>query len=254
LLHGGAGGNSAQWTTQGGAAEPLTDGKPLIVVSPDGGKVGWYTDWVNPQIWPQQWNSFLLNQIIPWIDLNVRTHAVKSGRAVAGLSMGGYGAIRLVQDRPDLFTFVGSFSGAVDLGDAGTRTVVTEQCIQNLLPSDGPFGNPFWPFDGVWNKLDPMRRAETFRGQGITITLYAGGGISDVDILEGTMRASADRFKGVLDHAGIPAFYWMYGRPGPQSPFGCDGGHNFSCWNFALLDAIPRMMAVLNGTKTDTTA
>jgi hypothetical protein len=37
----------------------------------------------------------------------------------------------------------------------------------------------------------------------------------------------------------------MYGRPGPSAPFGCDGGHNFGCWNFALNDAMPRMLAVL---------
>ncbi len=59
------------------------------------------------------------------------------------------------------------------------------------------------------------------------------------------MRASADRFHTALDAAGVPHFYWMYGRPGPSAPFGCDGGHNFGCWNFALNDALPRMMAVL---------
>src|SRR5215831_7361802 len=35
LLHGGAGGNSAQWTTGGGATEAITDGRPVIVVMPD---------------------------------------------------------------------------------------------------------------------------------------------------------------------------------------------------------------------------
>ena len=39
-----------------------------------------------------------------------------------------------------------------------------------------------------------------------------------------------------LNAAGVPHFYWMYGRPGPSVPYGCDGGHNFSCWNFALND------------------
>src|SRR5512138_2150566 len=43
LLHGGAGGNSAQWTSGGGAAEAISDEHPVIVVMPDGGKVGWFT-------------------------------------------------------------------------------------------------------------------------------------------------------------------------------------------------------------------
>ena len=39
LEHGGAGGNSAQWTTGGGDAEGITSGRELITVMPDGGKV-----------------------------------------------------------------------------------------------------------------------------------------------------------------------------------------------------------------------
>ena len=243
LLHGGAGGNSAQWTTGGGAVEPLTDGKPLITVMPDGGKVGWYTDWVDQSQGAQNWRDFHIDQLIPWIDANLRTIATKQGRAIAGLSMGGFGAVRYAEDRPDLFAFVGSFSGALDLGDSGTRTVVTEQAVQYGFSGNGPFGNPFWPNDKTWNALNPLARAGNLRG--VSVALYAGGGSNDQDVLEGTMRAAADRMKAALDTAGVPAFYWMYGRPGPSAPFGCDGGHNFGCWNFALLDAIPRMLAVL---------
>jgi hypothetical protein len=155
------------------------------------------------------------------------------------LSMGGFGAVRYAQDRPDLFAFVGSFSGAVDLGDSGTRSVITEQATQNGYSGNAIFGNPFWPFDGTWNALNPVSRAS--RLQGVSVALYAGGGSNDNDVLEGTMRTSAEHLHAALDAAGVPHFWWMYGRPG----FGCDGGHNFGCWNFALNDAIPRMLAVL---------
>ena len=241
LLHGGAGGNSAQWTTGGGAVEPITDNRPVITVMPDGGKVGWYTNWKNQAQGAQNWADFHLNQLIPWVDANLRTIASKSGRAIAGLSMGGFGAVRYAQDRPDLFAFVASFSGAVDLGDAGTRAVVTEQAAQHGFNAYGPFGSPWWPADGTWNALNPLNRAARLHGVGVA--LYAGGGSNDQDVLEGTMRASADRFSGALNAAGVPYFYWMYGRPGN----GCDGGHNFGCWNFALNDAMPRIMAALQG-------
>jgi S-formylglutathione hydrolase FrmB len=243
LLHGGAGGNSAQWTTGGGAVEGITQGKPIITVMPDGGKVGWYTNWVDQSAGAQAWRDFHVDQLIPWVDANLRTIATKAGRAIAGLSMGGFGAVRYAQDRPDLFAYVASFSGAVDLGDSGTRSVVTEQAVQSGYSGNAPFGNPFWPFDGTWNALNPLNRAA--RLQGVQVALYAGGGSNDQDVLEGTMRASADRFHAALDAAGVPNFYWMYGRPGPTAPFGCDGGHNFGCWNFALNDALPRMLAVL---------
>ena len=243
LLHGGAGGNSAQWTTGGGAAEAITAGKPIITVMADGGKVGWFTNWVDQSQGAQRWADFYLTQLIPWVDANLRTIAAKNGRAIAGLSMGGYGAVRLAQDRPDLFASVASFSGAVDLGDSAIRATVTEQAVQNGFLASGPFGNPFWPFDGGWNAVDPMRRATRLKG--LQILLYAGAGINDADILERTVGQATDRFSRTLTANGVPNFWWMYGRPGPSAPFGCDGGHNFGCWNFALNDALPRMLTVL---------
>src|SRR6266540_2708405 len=165
LLHGGAGGSSRQWTSEGGAAESLTAGRPLITVMPDGGKVGWNTNWVNPAgSGPQRWEEFHLGQLIGWVDLNLRTIAGKQGRAIAGLSMGGFGAISYAARRPDLFAHAAAFSGALDLGDAGIRAVVTEQAVQNGMPFDGPFGPPVFPFDGVWNANNPLRRAGFLRG------------------------------------------------------------------------------------------
>ena len=183
--------------------------------------------------------------MIPWIDANLRTIASKSGRAIAGLSMGGFGAVRYAQDRPDMFAYVASFSGAVDLGDSGMRAVVTEQAVQHGFPAYGPFGSPWWPNDATWNQLNPLNRAS--RLQGVGVALYAGAGIHDGDVLERTMGASADRFHHALNAAGVPHFWWMYGRPGPSVPYGCDGGHNFGCWNFALNDAMPKIMAALGG-------
>jgi S-formylglutathione hydrolase FrmB len=243
LLHGGAGGNSAQWTTGGGAAEAITNGRGLITVMPDGGKVGWYTNWVDQSRGAQAWVDFHLDQLVPWIDANLRTIASKSGRAIAGLSMGGFGAVRYAQDRPGSFAYVASFSGAVDLSDPGTRGVISEQAGQNGFNPYGPFGNPFPPFDTTWRALNPVSRAA--RLQGVGVALYVGSGIHDGDMIERTMANSAARMDQALTAAGVPHFYWNYGRPGPSVPYGCDGGHNFSCWNFALDDAMPRIIGAL---------
>ncbi len=157
---------------------------------PDGGKVGWYTNWVDQSRGAQAWADFYLAQLIPWVDANLRTIATKQGRAIAGLSMGGFGAVRFAQDRPDLFNYVASFSGAVDLNDYGTRGVIGEQAGQNGFNPAGPFGNPFPPFD----RLDsapwiPLSRAARLRGVGVA--LYVGSGIHDYDVLERTMANSA---------------------------------------------------------------
>lgn len=243
LLHGGAGGSASNWTTAG-AEEEITADKDVITVMPDAGKVGWYTNWVNESQGPQRWTDFYFNQLIPLVDANLRTIADKDGRAVAGLSMGGYGSIRLAQDRPDLFGSVASFSGATDLGLSVTRLTVLEQSIQNALPPDGAFGLPIWPFDSAWNANDPMRRAARLRG--LQVLLYAGGGSSRLDVIERAMQLSEDHFSGALTEARVPHRYWRYGSPGKIGPYACNGGHNWGCWNMALNDALPRMLSVLS--------
>ena len=244
LLHGGAGGNSAQWTTGGGDVENITRTSPVITVMPDGGKVGWYTNWFDQSQGAQAWHDFHIDQLIPWIDANLRTIASKSGRAIGGLSMGGFGAIRYAQDRPDLFAYAASFSGAVDLSDYGTKFVIGEQTGQSGYEPFAPFGNPFPPLDTGYTAVNPVTRAA--RLQGVAVGLWVGSGNSNYDVLEGTMAKAALNLHNALDAAGIPHFYWNYGRPGPTAPYGCDGGHNFGCWNFALHDALPRIMAVLS--------
>ena len=75
--------------------------------------------------------------------------------------------------------------------------------------------------------------------------LYAGDGVNDTDVLERTVGRSTFAMHNALDAAGVPHYYWMYGRPGPGTPWDCDGGHNFSCWNMAFEHSLPGMMNVL---------
>lgn len=239
LLHGGAGGGTAQWTTQGGAAEHISNGKNVIVVSAEGGKVGWFTNWQKQTKGAQRWADFYLTALVPFIDRNVRTLATKRGRAIAGLSMGGYGAIRLAQDRPDLFGSVASFSGALDLEEFGTQIVICEQSIQNGYGCSDAFGSKSKEFN-------PLKRASRLKNQNMQILLYAGSGIHDADVLERTMGWSTHKFAQALSEAGVPHEWNMYGRNVNIGGFFCDGGHNFGCWNGAFGDALPRMISWLD--------
>ena len=156
--------------------------------------------------------------------------------------MGGFGAVRYAQDRPDLFAYVASFSGAVDLGDSGTRAVVTEQAAQHGFNPYGPFGSPLWPTTehGTHSIPSTAPRACTASAS----ALYAGGGIHDADVLEGTMRRPPTASTTRSTPRECRTTTGCTGA-GPSVPYGCDGGHNFSCWNFALNDAMPRIMAAL---------
>jgi S-formylglutathione hydrolase len=75
---------------------------PAIVVMPDGGNHlggGFYRD--SPV--SGNWAGFIADDLTAYIDQQYRTEARREARAVAGHSMGGYGAIHLAMERPDVF-------------------------------------------------------------------------------------------------------------------------------------------------------
>lgn len=244
LLHGGGGERSSQWVRQGDVLD-ITRRKKLITVLPEGGKVGWYTNWRRPHGMRQDWRAFHLRHLIPWIDGNLRTIDARRGRAIAGLSMGGFGAISYAEARPRMFRYAASFSGALDLGSPAVRAVITEEAFRTAGRPFGPFGPPVWPADKGYRASNPLHKVKRLRG--VRVALYAGSGRSDLDFIERSVSATTTRMHKALDAAGIPHRYRMYGRPKPgELPYNCDGGHNFSCWNYALQDVLPRMLAVLS--------
>lgn len=91
LLHGGTG-SYVDWTEQGDA-EAITAGYPVIVVMPDGEPDGNYVNWYNNGTYGvPQWETFHIDQLLPWVDEFLPTQASRGQRAIAGLSMGGAGA------------------------------------------------------------------------------------------------------------------------------------------------------------------
>lgn len=111
MLH-GAGDTYAAWVDNTDIEEAV---RPfdLIVVMPDAGHgpdAGWYSDWRDGPAW----ESFHIGELVPFIDQHFRTIPNRSGRGIAGLSMGGFGAMSYAARHPDLFAAAASFSGAVD--------------------------------------------------------------------------------------------------------------------------------------------
>jgi S-formylglutathione hydrolase FrmB len=141
LLHGTSGG-ADDWTEQGDAEKTTAD-KPLIVVMPDialnddGG--GWCTDWYNGGAYgPPKWETFHIGQVIPWVDANLPTIATREGRAIAGLSQGGFCATSYASRHPDLFATTISYSGAPDIAwDADVRAGSTAVINATEVGLDG---------------------------------------------------------------------------------------------------------------------
>ncbi len=88
--------------------ERYVDGLPLVVVMPDGGR-GWYTNAINPPNY--RYEDDLIKDVVGLIDRTFPVKAHREGRAIGGLSMGGYGAVKLGLKYPDLFGSVSSHSG-----------------------------------------------------------------------------------------------------------------------------------------------
>ena len=237
LLHGAYGG-AADWTTAG-AAQNITSNASLIVVMPSTDPFGFYTNWVLPgNSTPQNWRTYHMEQLLPWIDLNLRTVAKKEGRAIAGLSMGGYGAIHYAELYTDNFIYGASFSGALDLLDPRLQNIII-----NLPGADkpliGPFGYPTSPIASTaWFAEDTLSRAAELKN--ISIALYTGYANS----FEATLGDGSHRLHDLLLVLYIPVYFNDYGN-GQSIGYGCDGTHTWSCWRATLIDVLPRMMAVL---------
>ena len=81
----------------------------MIIVCPRGGG----TWWVDAQGGARRMAAFLSDDLVPFVDQAYRTRAVRAGRLVAGISMGGYGALRWALEKPGLFTAAGGLSPAI---------------------------------------------------------------------------------------------------------------------------------------------
>jgi S-formylglutathione hydrolase FrmB len=108
LLH-GLGGSAADWVSTRARLADYAAQYPFIVVVPEG-KDGWYTDGLAAN---EKFESYFVEELIPDVDRRFRTLPTREGRAVAGLSMGGYGAMKFALKHPELYAFAGSMSGAL---------------------------------------------------------------------------------------------------------------------------------------------
>jgi putative tributyrin esterase len=108
LLH-GLTGNFANWTDKTKLTEYALN-HHYIIVTPDGGD-GWYTDSVSAP--NDKYESYIVKELIPEIDKTYRTMADREHRIMAGLSMGGYGSLKFGMKYPEMFSLIGSFSGAL---------------------------------------------------------------------------------------------------------------------------------------------
>lgn len=112
LLHGWSG-NFAGWLSDAPQLRQLADTYQMLIVCPDGGYDSWYLD--SPVDTTVRYDTYISKEVVGFIDYYYNTRRERSGRAIAGLSMGGHGAITLAIKHIDTFGAAGSMAGGLDL-------------------------------------------------------------------------------------------------------------------------------------------
>jgi S-formylglutathione hydrolase FrmB len=112
LLHGWSG-NYSGWINEAPQIRKFVDSLQMMVVCPDGGYDSWYLD--SPVDASIRYETHIAEEVTSFIDYYYHTQKDRKGRAIAGISMGGHGAMLLALRHPDKFGAVGSMCGGLDL-------------------------------------------------------------------------------------------------------------------------------------------
>jgi len=206
-------------------------GLPAIVVMPEGGR-GFYTNWFNGgKRGDPGWERFYLDELIPTIEARFPILPGRPNHAIAGLSMGGFGASYLGSQRPDYFGAVAAFSGFVQHQRAevaaGLRTLGGAEYEDIFGPMRGQYATGHNPTRIVAN----LRRSRLFvaAGDGIAepgvssepAAVAAGGAV------EAGLRQQNEEFTAAARAAEIDLTYR------PQT-----GVHDWPYWRRHLRQAI----------------
>jgi diacylglycerol O-acyltransferase / trehalose O-mycolyltransferase len=225
LLH-GAQDTHLGWTASTDVAK-LVAPTNLLVVMPDGGDWGWYSDWWNHGSGGEpQWETFHLVELRQLLERNWRAG---DKRAVAGLSMGGYGAMEYAARHPDLFVAAASFSGALDTYGAEAYTESSETWGDRTAQAD------------VWHTHNPLDLAASLKGVRLFVA-YGNGtagpfdhGVVNSDDAESWIAGQNLSFVAKLKELKIPVTVDAYGP----------GTHTWPYWQRDLHKAMPIILQAL---------
>ncbi len=109
LLHGGGGGYR-DWTNYSDVAKYAESG--LILVMPEGGSSYYTNSAERPE---DRFEDYIVKDMISEVEGMYPAAPGRENRAIVGVSMGGYGAVKIAMKHPELFAFAGGISPAVDV-------------------------------------------------------------------------------------------------------------------------------------------
>ena len=166
LLH-GHNGNELSWIRKGHIDQTLDymiknyEIPPFIVVMPDA-KNNWYVD--SPS--GQKYESAIINDLMNHIEMQYKVYTDRSNRFIAGLSMGGYGALKFAFKYPEKFMSAASLSGAImrevppakDIDLEGNEINIHEDFYHDAF--GWPFDAEFWEKENIFNFIDNVKKSD----------------------------------------------------------------------------------------------
>jgi len=219
LLH-GYGGDHRNWTERTNITQYVDSlDLNMVVVMPDGDN-SWYQNMINGQ----KFTDFMMDELPQWLHKN---HPVDtSAQYIAGLSMGGYGALYLGMSNPHKFRVIGSFSGAVVFPASLPATAGNLQGRASALSLFDAFGDGAHP-----NRISgDIYRYATMADMPVKPYIYLRHGIQDsfTEFLPGHRKLTEM----------LSASQW------PYEYHEIPGAHNWPFWNDAIRDFLIRLTAL----------
>jgi S-formylglutathione hydrolase FrmB len=207
LLHGADDGPSC-WTREAALIERSGDLEALVVL-PEAGSVGFYTDWQHPDASGSapRWEGFHLDEIPHVLDADYRAGPT---RVVAGVSMGGYGAIAYAAKRPGMFAAAASYSGLLHITRRGMPAFIAAMLLREREQRHALWGSPR-SNRACWLANDPYHLAEGLRGTALYLSCADGRPPPTDDVPAGSglierwVAPTTESMASRLAALGIPA-------------------------------------------------
>lgn len=163
--------------------ETNTRNANIVFVMPDGDN-DFYSDWYEPSAGGtmRNWETYHIKQLIPWVEANFKVRQDRGGRAISGLSMGGFGCLTYASRHPDLFAGVFSVSGAVNniplslvgaIPD-GLLALVSLPAALDIDPAQ--IWGPFLSQAVLWHGRNPFTLMNNLRPLTVWYATGLGGG------------------------------------------------------------------------------
>lgn len=152
LLHGYSG-DYSNYLKKIPSIRKQADDLQVIIVCPDGAFSSWYFD--SPVDSSMRYETFVANEVPRYIDEHYRTIKNKHARAIAGLSMGGHGALFIAMRHPDFFGACGSMSGVVDLFASHDKFDIIKRI------GDTSNNNSYWHDYSVINVIEKYKSSDS---------------------------------------------------------------------------------------------